>query len=87
MFQKAIWQNDSDEEAPADAETGGGAGDATVVIPEEDENEADAMMAATHAHGDETQEMLASTKSKLRKCGYCGIYVRVFRMEMCSLRL
>ena len=29
----------------------------------------------TEERTDETEEMLASSKCKRRKCGYCGIYV------------
>ena len=57
-LQKAVWQNDSDEENGV-VENGG------IQIEE----------GTTEGRTDETEEMLASSRCKKRKCGYCGIYV------------
>ena len=57
-LQKAVWQNDSDEET-AVVENG--------EVHHEEET--------TEGRTDETEEMLASSRCKKRKCGYCGIYV------------
>ena len=58
-LQKAIWQNDSDEENG----------------PVENGEIQTETAEVTEERTDETEEMLASSKCKRRKCGYCGIYV------------
>ncbi len=73
-LQKAIWQNDSDEEM---GETGNGGihrqrdedGEMEGGRPREEEGEMEERIA-------ETEEMLgAANSTRLRKCGYCGIHV------------
>ena len=60
IFQKKIWENDSDEETNVGDREGNGRGD---------EIEDDVT--------DENAEMLTSSKSKPRKCGFCGVYVSI----------
>ena len=59
-LQKAIWQNDSDEESG----------------PVENGEVQSETAGVTEERTEETDEMLASSKCQRRKCGYCGIYVR-----------